>query len=73
MYSVLGPLQISMSKMIKDIIRFLSIFVFVLLSFTIGLTDLYRYYGTDNGALAFCPNVTNTGENTVIIFDGNVQ
>ncbi|KAK9401175.1 Short transient receptor potential channel 1 [Crotalus adamanteus] len=39
--SILGPLQISMGKMLQDFGKFLGMFLLVLFSFTIGLTQLY--------------------------------
>ncbi|XP_069331477.1 short transient receptor potential channel 1 isoform X11 [Eulemur rufifrons] len=39
--SVLGPLQISMGQMLQDFGKFLGMFLLVLFSFTIGLTQLY--------------------------------
>ncbi|XP_077985518.1 short transient receptor potential channel 4-like isoform X2 [Glandiceps talaboti] len=41
-----GPLQISLWGMFNDIVKFLAIFCFVLLAFTIGLTQLYKFYST---------------------------
>ncbi|MGH0136333.1 UNVERIFIED_CONTAM: hypothetical protein FKN15_036031 [Acipenser sinensis] len=38
--SVLGPLQISMGQMLQDFGKFLGLFLLVLISFTIGLTQL---------------------------------
>lgn len=42
--SILGPLQISMGQMLQEFGKFLGLFLLVLFSFTIGLTQLY---GTD--------------------------
>ncbi|XP_072428082.1 short transient receptor potential channel 1 isoform X5 [Chiloscyllium punctatum] len=39
--SILGPLQISMGQMLQDFGKFLGMFLLVLISFTIGLTQLY--------------------------------
>uniref|UniRef100_A0A4W4E9K2 Short transient receptor potential channel 1 n=1 Tax=Electrophorus electricus TaxID=8005 RepID=A0A4W4E9K2_ELEEL len=39
--SVLGPLQISMGQMLQEFGKFLGLFLLVLFSFTIGLTQLY--------------------------------
>ncbi|XP_078061821.1 short transient receptor potential channel 1 isoform X3 [Mustelus asterias] len=39
--STLGPLQISMGQMLQDFGKFLGMFLLVLFSFTIGLTQLY--------------------------------
>ncbi|ESP02055.1 hypothetical protein LOTGIDRAFT_69770, partial [Lottia gigantea] len=40
----LGPLQISLGRMIMDILRFMMIYFLVLFSFGCGLTHLYWYY-----------------------------
>ncbi|KAJ8409590.1 hypothetical protein AAFF_G00229910 [Aldrovandia affinis] len=47
--SVLGPLQISMGQMLQEFGKFLSLFLLVLVSFTMGLTQLY---GGDEGTTA---------------------
>ncbi|XP_051543526.1 short transient receptor potential channel 1 isoform X2 [Myxocyprinus asiaticus] len=39
--SILGPLQISMGQMLQEFGKFLGLFMLVLISFTIGLTQLY--------------------------------
>ncbi|XP_059849553.1 short transient receptor potential channel 1 isoform X2 [Hypanus sabinus] len=39
--SILGPLQISMGQMLQDFGKFLGLFLLVLISFTIGLTQLH--------------------------------
>ncbi|XP_071803242.1 transient receptor potential-gamma protein-like [Asterias amurensis] len=40
----LGPLLVSMRGMMADVCKFLVIFIFVLVSFAIGLTQLYRTF-----------------------------
>nr|KAF7434659.1 hypothetical protein H0235_002850 [Vespula pensylvanica] len=40
----LGPLQLSLGKMIRDVTKFIVIFAIVLLAFTSGLCKLYQYY-----------------------------
>ncbi|KAH3872990.1 hypothetical protein DPMN_036214 [Dreissena polymorpha] len=45
-FEVLGPLQISLGRMIGDITRFLVLFTLVLFSFMVGMHNLYWYYGT---------------------------
>ncbi|XP_036005488.1 short transient receptor potential channel 4b [Fundulus heteroclitus] len=44
--SHLGPLQISLGRMLLDILKFLFIYCLVLLSFANGLNQLYYYYAT---------------------------
>ncbi|KAM5163221.1 short transient receptor potential channel 1 isoform 4-T4 [Mantella aurantiaca] len=46
--SILGPLQISMGQMLQDFGKFLGMFLLVLFSFTIGLTQLYDKGYTTN-------------------------
>ena len=42
--SVLGPLQLSLYKMLKDVGRFLLIFLVLYLSFATGVVKVYSYY-----------------------------
>ncbi|XP_030332918.1 short transient receptor potential channel 4 isoform X1 [Strigops habroptila] len=45
--SHLGPLQISLGRMLLDILKFLFIYCLVLLAFANGLNQLYFYYETN--------------------------
>lgn len=45
--SHLGPLQISLGRMLLDILKFLFIYCLVLLAFANGLNQLYFHYATD--------------------------
>ncbi|XP_054884178.1 short transient receptor potential channel 4b [Poeciliopsis prolifica] len=45
--SHLGPLQISLGRMLLDILKFLFIYCLVLLAFANGLNQLYYYYATE--------------------------
>ncbi|XP_042311738.1 short transient receptor potential channel 4 isoform X2 [Sceloporus undulatus] len=47
--SHLGPLQISLGRMLLDILKFLFIYCLVLLAFANGLNQLYFYYETTEG------------------------
>lgn len=47
--SHLGPLQISLGRMLLDILKFLFIYCLVLLAFANGLNQLYFYY--DNSGI----------------------
>uniref|UniRef100_A0A3B3T5B4 Transient receptor potential cation channel, subfamily C, member 6a n=1 Tax=Paramormyrops kingsleyae TaxID=1676925 RepID=A0A3B3T5B4_9TELE len=40
----LGPLQISLGRTVKDIFKFMVIFILVFLAFMIGMFNLYSYY-----------------------------
>lgn len=42
--SHLGPLQISLGRMVMDILKFVFVFLLVLFSFACGLNHLYWYY-----------------------------
>ncbi|BFZ03481.1 hypothetical protein BsWGS_06520 [Bradybaena similaris] len=44
-FEVLGPLQISLGRMVGDITRFMVLFTLVLFAFMVGLHNLYWYYG----------------------------
>ncbi|VDL60148.1 unnamed protein product [Hymenolepis diminuta] len=43
-WELLGPLQISLARMINDIIRFMALFFLMLIAFVVGLTNLYWYF-----------------------------
>ncbi|KAA0702161.1 Short transient receptor potential channel 4 [Triplophysa tibetana] len=47
--SHLGPLQISLGRMLLDILKFLFIYCLVLVAFANGLNQLYFYYETSDG------------------------
>nr|KAG5713047.1 hypothetical protein BaRGS_021841 [Batillaria attramentaria] len=40
----LGPLQISLGRMLKDIMKFMALFTLVILAFMVGLHNLFWYY-----------------------------
>lgn len=42
----LGPLEITLGKMINDILKFICIFIIVFTSFLFSLNNLYVYYNT---------------------------
>lgn len=43
----LGPLQITLGKMINDILKFIVIFAIIFASFVFGLNNLYWYYSAE--------------------------
>ncbi|VDP69385.1 unnamed protein product [Echinostoma caproni] len=43
-WELLGPLQISLARMISDIIRFMALFTVMVIAFVVGLTNLYWYF-----------------------------
>lgn len=57
--SILGPLQISMGQMLQEFGKFLGLFLLVLFSFTIGLTQLY---GKDKKDTSTGKNITEECE-----------
>ena len=42
--SVLGPLQLSLYKMLKDVLKFLAIFMLQYIAFATGVVKIYSYY-----------------------------
>lgn len=42
--STLGPLQLSLYKMLKDVLKFLAIFLLLYFSFATGVAKIYSYY-----------------------------
>uniref|UniRef100_H2ZXH2 Transient receptor potential cation channel subfamily C member 4 n=1 Tax=Latimeria chalumnae TaxID=7897 RepID=H2ZXH2_LATCH len=55
--SHLGPLQISLGRMLLDILKFLFIYCLVLLAFANGLNQLYFYYETTAEELNGCKGI----------------
>ena len=42
--SVLGPLQLSLYKMLKDVLKFLAVFLLLYVAFATGMAKIYSYY-----------------------------
>ena len=42
--STLGPLQLSLYRMLKDVAKFLFIFLMLFIAFATGLIKIYSYY-----------------------------
>ncbi|PFX26490.1 Short transient receptor potential channel 2 [Stylophora pistillata] len=42
--SVLGPLQLSLYRMLKDVLKFLAIFLLLYIAFATGVVKIYSYY-----------------------------
>ena len=42
--SVLGPLQLSLYRMLKDVLKFLAIFLLLYIAFATGVAKIYSYY-----------------------------
>jgi len=50
----LGPLQVSLARMMVNIFQFLAIFAMIILAFSMGFTELLSYYGTSEGQKFLC-------------------
>ncbi|KAI8790081.1 short transient receptor potential channel 6 [Biomphalaria glabrata] len=44
-FEVLGPLQISLRRMLKDIAKFALLFMLIIFAFLVGMHNLYWYFG----------------------------
>ena len=44
--SVLGPLQLSLYRMLRDVLKFLLIFFGIFMAFVMGVRNLYSYYNS---------------------------
>lgn len=51
---ILGPLQVSVAKMLLKVAQFFTTFGLILFSFALALTELFWYYGTEPGYLVIC-------------------
>nr|XP_022328099.1 short transient receptor potential channel 3-like [Crassostrea virginica]XP_022328100.1 short transient receptor potential channel 3-like [Crassostrea virginica] len=63
-YELFGPMQISLTKMIGDILKFAVIFLVVFVAFLVGLHNLYWYYPKETRQfIEFIPNnITTSAE-----------
>ncbi|KAM9846408.1 short transient receptor potential channel 4a [Aulostomus maculatus] len=61
--SHLGPLQISLGRMLLDILKFLFIYCLVLLAFANGLNQLYFYYETKADERGKCKGIRCVEQN----------
>ena len=57
---VLGPLRITLSKMLVDVFQFFAFFCLIMFAFAIGLSELFWYYGSVQNVNALC-SPTNNG------------
>ena len=58
---LLGPMRVSLAKMLINVVQFLVLFLLLLFAFALGLTELYWYFGTPQGAATFCKKSNETG------------
>lgn len=73
--SHLGPLQISLGRMLLDILKFLFIYCLVLVAFANGLNQLYFYYetdGIDNCKGIRCEKQNNAFSTFVSLFNSSI-
>ena len=56
---LLGSLQVSLTKMIFNVLQFLAIFLLLMIAFTISFTELFWYTGTSDGKAIFCESINN--------------
>ncbi|KAM3186105.1 hypothetical protein ACTXT7_005020 [Hymenolepis weldensis] len=66
-FEALGPLQISFTRMLTDIVRFMVLYVLVIFAFMVGLHNLYWYYGIQ--MINDSPNSTEKHPSTEV-FEG---
>ena len=57
--SILGPLRITLAKMLRDAIQFFAIFSLILFAFGIGLSELFWYYGSVQNRSKLCGHAKN--------------
>ena len=57
---IIGPLQVSVAKMLIDVLQFFSIFGVMIFSFSLALTELFWYYGTNEGNEVLCDGENGT-------------
>ncbi|CAH8593775.1 unnamed protein product [Schistosoma turkestanicum] len=69
-FEALGPLQISFTRMLTDITRFMVLYLLVLFAFMVGLHNLYWYYGLQT--FKIYDEATNTTQTLVAteMFEG---
>ena len=65
---VIGPLQVSVAKMLIDVVQFISIFSVIIFSFSLALTELFWYYDTSQGNGVLCPSGNETS--CAVVFSG---
>ena len=57
--NLLGPLRVTLTKMLQNLLQFFVIFALLMLAFAVSLTELYWYDKTAKGTEAFCLNKNN--------------
>ncbi|KAL8589975.1 hypothetical protein ACOMHN_007001 [Nucella lapillus] len=69
----LGPLQISLGRMLKDIFKFLALFSLVIIAFMVGLHNLFWYYSERSSIEIQYPGRPDPGEVKAEIAFGGVM
>ncbi|XP_028395064.1 short transient receptor potential channel 5-like [Dendronephthya gigantea] len=64
--SVLGPLQLSLYRMLQDVLKFLLFFAAIFVAFVIGVRNLYSYYNSIQAEIA-----QNRGRNDSMLAETN--
>nr|CDS18731.1 short transient receptor potential channel 6 [Echinococcus granulosus] len=67
-FEALGPLQISFTRMLTDIVRFMVLYILVIFAFMVGLHNLYWYYGLQ--LISPPPNTTGKPQPATEAFEG---
>ena len=62
MNSVLGPLQLSLYRMLRDVLKFLVFFLAIFVAFVMGVRNLYSYYSSIQSEI-----VANNVNMTVVV------
>ena len=50
----LGPLQVTLIRMVVNVAQFLAIFLLILIAFALGLSEVFWYFGTAEGVKEMC-------------------
>ena len=56
---IIGPLQVSVAKMLVNVIHFFTIFGLIIFAFALALTELFWYYGTPQSGFDCQPSLDN--------------
>jgi transient receptor potential cation channel subfamily C member 4 len=69
----LGPLQVSLSRMVMDIMKFIFLYVLVLFAFSCGLNQLLWYYADmeRQRCLSFTQSDLGDGKNSTASLDAD--
>ncbi|XP_076803520.1 short transient receptor potential channel 4-like isoform X2 [Clavelina lepadiformis] len=71
-HRVLGPLQVSLARMLIDVIQFLLIFALVIFPFSLGMTEIFWYHETPQWKDTFCGQTENGTSCSSDVYFGNL-